>query len=281
MPLYDQIVDAFRLLEPRSVIDILIIAAVIYGMLLPLRHTTAMSVLRGIGLLVIVVFIVAQMLNLLVLNWLISRSITGLIIAVPIIFQPEIRRTLERVGRTGFRAWASPPSYEGIINVIVDTALRLSEQRHGALIVLERETGLREYIETGVQLDARISTRLIEGLFFPNSPLHDGAVILREDRVLAAGCTLPLSEHAEPSHPGTRHRAALGVAERTDAVAIVVSEETGGISVAAKGRVVTDLDTPSLRLLLSTLLGTPGPDDGARDEELERSHPQARTEQAE
>ncbi len=276
MALYDQILDALRLFNLRSVIDILLIAALIYGALLPLRHTAAMSVLRGIGLLVIAVLIVAQALNLLVLNWLISRSITGLIIAVPIIFQPEIRRTMERVGRTGFRAWASPPSYyEGVITLVTDTALRLAAQRYGALLLLERETALREYIETGVRLDARVSTALLEGLFFPNSPLHDGAVILREDRVLAAGCTLPLSERPVPRHSGTRHRAALGVTEQTDAVAIVISEEMGTVSVATQGRIITDLDEASLRVLLASLLGTAGA--GSSGDGRERAQSRAST----
>lgn len=277
MALYDQILDALRLFNLRSVIDILLIAALIYGALLPLRHTAAMSVLRGIGLLVIAVLIVAQALNLLVLNWLISRSITGLIIAVPIIFQPEIRRTMERVGRTGFRAWASPPSYyEGVITLVTDTALRLAAQRYGALLLLERETALREYIETGVRLDARVSTALLEGLFFPNSPLHDGAVILREDRVLAAGCTLPLSERPVPGHSGTRHRAALGVTEQTDAVAIVISEEMGTVSVATQGRIITDLDEASLRVLLASLLGTAGAGSGGDGRERAQSRASTR-----
>ena len=247
--------DAFRLFDARSVIDIALIAALIYGALLLLRNTTAMQVLRGIGLMLVAVFVVARVLDLVVLNWIIDHSFTGLLIAVPIIFQPEIRRTLERVGRTGFRAWFTRPSYEGVIDPLADACLTIAAQGHGALIVLERDTGLRDYIESGIQLDAALSPELLEGLFYPNSPLHDGAVIVRESRVVAAGCTLPLSEGIVPRHPGTRHRAALGVCERTDAVAIVVSEETSDISVASDGRIVTDVDEVRLRALLHNLAG--------------------------
>jgi diadenylate cyclase len=222
-----------------------------------LRNTSAMQVLRGIGLVFIAIFVLARALDLVVLNWIIDHSLTGLLIALPIIFQPEIRRTLERVGRTGFRAWLTGPSYESIVEPLADACLSIAARRHGALIVLERDTGLRDYIETGVQLDASFSPELLAGLFYSNSPLHDGAAILREERVIAAGCTLPLSDHVVPRHAGTRHRAALGVTERTDAVAIVVSEETAGISIASDGRIVTDLDETRLRALLHTLLGTP------------------------
>jgi diadenylate cyclase len=260
----DDFRDAFRLFELRSVLDIALIAALIYAVLLLLRNTTAMQVLRGIGLVLIAVFVLARALDLIVLNWIISHSFTGLLIALPIIFQPEIRRTLERVGRTGFRAWFAGPSYESIVDPLADACLSIAAQRHGALIVLERDTGLRDYIETGVQLDAAFSPELLEGLFYTNSPLHDGAAVLREDRVIAAGCTLPLSDHIVPRHTGTRHRAALGVSERTDAVAIVVSEENAGISVASDGRIVTDVDETRFRALLHTLVGTPPGAGGGR-----------------
>ncbi len=260
----DDLRDAFRLFEARSIVDIALIAALIYAALILLRNTTAMQVLRGIGLVFIAVFVVARTLDLVVLNWIIGHSVTGLLIAVPIIFQPEIRRALERVGRTGYRAWFSRPSYAGVVGPVSDACLNIAAQRHGALIVVERDTGLRDYIETGVQIDAALSPELLEGLFYPNSPLHDGAVILRESRVVAAGCTLPLSDRVVPRHTGTRHRAALGLSERTDAVAIVVSEETSDVSVAFDGRMVTDVDEVRLHALLHNLLGGV---DGRRAEE--------------
>lgn len=266
MDILDEVRDAFAPFEARSVIDIVLIAAVIYGALLLLRNTTAMSVLRGIGLLLIGVFIMARALDLVVLNWLLDRSFTGLIIAVPIIFQPEIRRTLERVGRTGMRGWISRPVFEDVVEVVADACEEIAERRYGALIVIERRTGLQDYVDTGVHIGASLSTALIGGLFYPNSPLHDGAAIIRENRVIAAGCTLPLSEKVIPRHTGTRHRAALGIAERTDAVAVVVSEETSDISIAMDGRMVTDIDKGRLRALLHNLLGTAAPDDERGDE---------------
>src|SRR3989304_2601146 len=139
------------------------------------------------------------------------------------------------------RAWAGRPLYDETIAAVSDAALRLAERRHGALMVLERDTGLQDYIDTGVRVDAAPSAELLEGIFYPNSPLHDGAVILRQDRVMAAACTLPLSENSRAGHVGTRHRAALGISERTDAVSVVVSEQTGDISVASDGRLVSRL----------------------------------------
>src|SRR3989304_1291239 len=181
------------------------------------------------------------------LAWLRRNSSPALLIAIPIIFQPEIRRFLERVGRTGRWPWPGRSMYEVVVDIVADTALGLSANRHGAIIVFEREATLEDYIETGVRLDAVPSTRLLEGLFYPNSALHDGAVIMREDRVLAAGCTLPVSDRSDRELAGLRHRAAMGISERTDAVAVVVSEETGGISVAAAGRVISGAGRPRRR----------------------------------
>jgi diadenylate cyclase len=176
-----------------------------------------------------------------------------LIIAVPIIFQPEIRRALERVGRTGMGVWARPP-YEDLIQTISKAAADLADRRHGALIVFERETGLQSYVDSGVGLDALPTTELIEGIFFPNAPLHDGAVIMRDNRLIAAGCTLPLSETRLTGEMGLRHRAGLGVTEGTDAVSLMISEESGTIAVAADGRLYPHLDETRLRGLLTRLL---------------------------
>lgn len=250
--------DTFERFEPLSALDILIIAAIIYWLLLLVRGTTAMPVLRGIVIVLAAAFVLGRVLDLLVLNWLLRHSLPALLLAIPIIFQPEIRRALERLGRTGVRAWFSRPSYDGVIDVVTGVAASLAQQRHGALLVLERETGLEDYIDTGVRVDAEPSEPLLEGLFFPNSPLHDGAVILRGNRVMAASCTLPLSDHSTRDYPGTRHRAALGISERTDAVAVVVSEETGDISVAVAGRLVRHLDRVRLRATLASILSPVG-----------------------
>jgi diadenylate cyclase len=245
-----QILDRF---SAADAIDILIIAFIIYWVFLLFRGTAAIALLRGAAIVLIGIFIIARVLNLEVLDFLIRNSLTGLIIAVPIIFQPEIRRALERVGRTGLRVWTRQ-SFNGVVDLVTDTALDLAGQRHGALIVFERETGLQDYVDTGVTIDAAPSLELLEGIFFPNSPLHDGAVILRENRVVAAGCTLPLSETRLTGEMGLRHRAGLGITEGTDAVALMVSEETGTIAVAADGRMYSRLDDHRLRGLLNRLL---------------------------
>src|SRR3972149_5328712 len=165
-----------------------------------------MSLLRGITMVIVGAAILASVLNLTVLDWLLRNSFPALLIAIPIIFQPEIRRFLERVGRTGRWPWPGRSMYELVVDIVADTALSLSANRQGAIIVFEREATLEDHIETGVKLDAVPSTRLLEGIFYPNSALHDGAVIMREDRVLAASCTLPLSDRSDRWGRGWRGR---------------------------------------------------------------------------
>lgn len=253
MPGWDTFNEAIGRFEAASVIDILSIAVLIYLSLLLLKGTTAMSLLRGIIIVVIGAVILTEALNLTVLSWLFRNSFPALLIAIPIIFQQEIRRFLERVGRTGRWPWPSRALYEGVVDCIAEATVMLSERQTGAIIVVERETGLEDFIDTGVKVDALCSTKLLMSIFYPNSALHDGAAIIREDRVVAASATLPLSERLDGFH-GTRHRAALGITERTDAVAVVVSEESGSISVAANGRVISSLDGPRLRGILRSLL---------------------------
>ncbi|KPK46195.1 MAG: hypothetical protein AMJ77_06300 [Dehalococcoidia bacterium SM23_28_2] len=251
--LVNRIEDALREFGPASIVDILIIAAIIYFVLLLMRGTTAVYLARGIVILLAVAFFLVRLFELTVLDWLVRNSFPALLIAIPIIFQPEIRRFLARVGRTGRLGRAFFPAYDRVLEAVVESAENLSERRHGALIVLEQETGLEDYADTGVRLDASPSVELLEGIFYPNSPLHDGALIIRGDRVVAAGCTLPLSDRVGHGHMGTRHRAALGISERTDAVAVVVSEERGDISVAANGRMISQLEKPRLRAILRSL----------------------------
>lgn len=253
------IVDTLEEIGPASLLDILIIAAIIYWLLLLLRGTTAMTLLRGVAVVAVGVLLLSRVLDLTVVNWLVGNAVTGLIIAIPIVFQPEIRRALERVGRTGVLARLGHSARAETIEAIVAATLHLSQNRHGALMVLERDTGLEEYIDTGIKMDAEISPELLEGIFFPKSPLHDGAVVLRGDRVMAAACTLPVSQNSLPGYLGLRHRAAVGVTEHTDAVSVVVSEETGDISVAANGRLLWRLDESRLRAVLSSLLQQMGP----------------------
>ncbi len=254
MGIWGTIRDALDTFGPASVIDILSIAVLIYLALLLLRGTTAMSLIRGIVIVVVVAVIFAQLLELTVLDWLLRNSFPALLLGIPIIFQSEIRRFLERVGRTSRWPWPGRGLYEGVVDTVADATLGMAEKRYGAIVVLERETGLEDYIDTGVKLDAACSVQLLQSVFYPNSALHDGALIVRDDRVVAASCTLPLSDRSDTGFHGTRHRAALGVTERTDAIAVVVSEETGQISIAANGRMISNLDGPRLRGILRSLL---------------------------
>ncbi len=253
MGIWNSVNDSLNRFEPASVIDIAIIALLVYIGLLLVKGTTAMSLLRGMLIVVIGAVILTETMDLTVFSWILRNSFPALLLGIPIIFQSEIRRFLERLGRTGRWPWPSRALYETVVECIAETTVLLSEKQMGAIIVVERETGLEDYIDTGEKVDAVCSTKLLMSVFFPNSALHDGAVIVREDRVVAASVTLPLSERMEGFH-GTRHRAALGITERTDAVAVVVSEETGQISIAANGRVISNLDGPRLRGILRSLL---------------------------
>jgi diadenylate cyclase len=238
--------DTLQRFDLRAVLDITLIAAVVYWLLLWLRGTSAMSLLRGVAIVAAVCLALGNLFDLTVVNWLLRNSFTALLVAIPIIFQPELRRALERVGRTRMRTWRSRAPQEGLPTAITESARQCSDLRHGALVVLEGETGLQDYVDTGVRLDALPSAALIVAIFYANSPLHDGAVVIREGRIAAAHCTLPLAEVAEGTHLGTRHRAALGISERTDAIAVVVSEETGEISLASNGRLLRPLDPARL-----------------------------------
>jgi diadenylate cyclase len=246
--------DNFEQFDGAAAFEVAIISLLFFWILLLLRGTTAMAVIRGAFIVLIAAVILVQAFNLPVLDFLIRNSFTGLLIALPIIFQPELRRALERLGRTSARAFGGSASSHKTIEAVNVAAVDMAKKRIGALIVVERETGLQDYIETGIPVDAVPTPDLIESIFFPNSPLHDGALVVRDDRVVAAGVTLPLSENAFPGEMGTRHRAALGISERTDAVTVVVSEETGRISVAAEGQLHGRLDEERLRATLERLL---------------------------
>jgi diadenylate cyclase len=251
---WDFLRENFEQFDSTAALDVFLIWLLIFGTLLLLRGTTAMAVVRGATILLIGAFILGRIFDLRVLNFLLRNSFLGLLIALPVIFQQEIRRALERVGRAGARAFGTL-DYDETLEAVSEAALDMSRQKVGALIVLERETGLTEYSERGIRVDAVPTTELIENIFFPNSPLHDGAMVVRGSRVVAAGVTLPLSENSLPGELGTRHRAGLGITERTDAVSLMVSEETGRISVAADGRMYTRLDEARLRGLLDRLMG--------------------------
>lgn len=254
MQLIDDIRDSLqRLNEPSAVFDILLIAAIIYALLMALRGTTAMTLLRGGVAVICLLFLMGQVLNLSVVNFLVRNSLPGLVLGAIVIFQPEIRRALERAGRTSVRRWLANTDHDVAVEEISQAVVDLSRQRHGAIIVIERGTGLEDYIETGTRLDAGLNAKLIEGIFYPNSPLHDKALIVRGDRMVAAGCTLPLSAAAGSSRLGTRHRAALGISELTDAIAVVVSEQSGAISIASEGRLIPLRDETRVRATLEAL----------------------------
>ncbi|MGE5552600.1 MAG: diadenylate cyclase CdaA [Betaproteobacteria bacterium] len=243
-----------------DVLDILIIAFVVYKVITLLRNTGTVSLLKGLTVLFLAT-LVSGWLGLRAVNWLLERAVTGLLVALPVVFYPELRRTLEQLGRGQlFRhglAELGRRERSELIGAIVRATALLSAEKVGALIVLERETGLQEYVDTGIALDARVSAELLGNLFTPNTPLHDGAAIIRGNRVAAAGCFLPLTGNPGlPKELGTRHRAGVGISEISDAAVVIVSEETGIVSLAVGGRLERHLDEEGLREQLATLIKT-------------------------
>jgi len=241
----------------RNLVDILLVAGVIYVALLMVRGTQAVQLLRGVILFALVVAFIANLSGLTAFNWLLKSSSQALLVIVVIVLQPELRRALDRLGRAGGISLWSAREFEldRVFAEIASSCRRLSDRRHGALIIIERETGLQDHIDTGVEMDSLVVDELLQTIFFPNTALHDGAVIVRGNRIVAASCVLPLAESIpSDTHLGTRHRAAVGITEQTDAVAIVVSEETGIISMARNGRIVRHLDERRLITLLEALL---------------------------
>ncbi len=238
-----------------SVLDIVLVTLVIYAVLMLVRGTQAETLLRGMIFLVISIALLTTLLQLPAFSWLLGNALPALFVAIPVIFAPEIRRGLERLGRAGagLHLGAREPDVQPIINALANAAQRLSERRHGALIVIERQVGLKDYADTGLRLEAAVTPEVFLQIFYPNTPLHDGAAIVKDDRVLAAACVMPLTASAVPTERqmGLRHRAALGISEVSDAVAIVVSEETGIISVAHNGRMIRRLDADRLTHMLA------------------------------
>ncbi len=243
----------------QHVIDITIVSYVLYRLLLLIRETRAEQVLKGLFILLFVTKL-SEILKLHAIFWILKNTVTVGVIALLIVFQPELRRALEQIGRgklfdrTMFLPNERDPSL--VIGEIVKAVQNMAKDKTGALIVVERKTGINDVIETGVQIDGQLTGELLENIFFPNTPLHDGAVIIRGDRLAAAGCFLPLTENPNLSKQlGTRHRAALGISESSDALAIIVSEETGIISVANDGKLTRYLDSKGLREMLKNIYG--------------------------
>ncbi len=243
-----------------DILDILLVAVILYELIMLTRQTRGSAVLKGLVLLLLVTG-VSNLLGLTSLNWLLMSVINNGAVVLVILFQPELRKALEQVGRGAMLETGrgdTADDRERIISEIIQCLTDLSRRRVGALIVFEQKTGLKDIIETGTTLDAAISAPLLENIFEPNTPLHDGAVIIRGTRVVAGACILTLTESRAVSRElGTRHRAAIGVSETTDAVVLIVSEETGIISMAKEGRITRHLDAKSLREILGGLYEEP------------------------
>ncbi len=261
-------------LDLRSLIDILLVSGIVYGVLVMVQGTQAVQLLRGVILLALTVLLFGSIAELTAFNWLLRSTGQALLVVVAIILQPELRRAIDRLGRAGGLAlWSGSREVQldRVVREIATACHRLSLQRHGALIVIERETGLQDYVETGVTIDGLVVASLIQTIFYPGTSLHDGAIIIRDGNIIAAGCLLPLAETiTTETHLGTRHRAALGMSERTDAVVVVVSEETGIISMARNGRIVRHLDERRLTTLLQALLRSRRDRRRSQEEERER-----------
>jgi diadenylate cyclase len=248
----------FQRFDLTSAIDVVLVTLVVFFLLRLVRGTQAVVLLRGIVVLVITIALLTSLLNLPAFTWLLENSLPAILIAIPVIFAPEIRRALERLGRTStvFAFSSTPDHIEQLIETICATAQRLSDRRYGALIVIEREVPLAEYKETGVRLDADLTPELLLQIFHINTPLHDGAAIIADGRIAAAAAVMPLSSsgllaRSPERQMGLRHRAAVGISEVSDAVSVVVSEETGGISVTHNGRIIRRLDQARLRNILT------------------------------
>jgi diadenylate cyclase len=245
--------------NPFSAVDLALVALLFYSFLRFIEGTRAVQLLRGMIVLVVAAAAISSFSPFPVLNFIIRTAMPALVVAIPVIFQPELRRALERLGRTPRlvkRQLDRPmPGTSRAIEEIILAAERLSNRRYGGLVVVEGATGLQEFVDTGAPVDARVSADLLVAIFFPGSPLHDGAVIIHGDRVVAARCLLPLSDSPSVYGSGTRHRAALSITEQSDAVCFVVSEETGLISITANGTLYRGLDRPAMESLLGEIYG--------------------------
>jgi len=241
--LWNYLLFVFQRANWLSVIDILLVATVVFLVLYLLRDTKALVLLRGVLFLIVIISLLSSLRVLPASSWLVSNTLPTLLLAIPVIFAPEIRRVLERIGRTGSILAHGQYSSEmdRIIQQVVRAARRIAERKYGGLIVFSRLDSLQAYIDTGVILKAEVTPETLIQIFYPKTPLHDGAVIVANEVIAAAGCVLPLSasgvlEESPERSMGLRHRAALGIAEETDAVAVVISEETGIVSLAYEGK---------------------------------------------
>jgi TIGR00159 family protein len=252
-----EIKDVLVNMQLKDVIDILIVSYIFYNLYLLIKETRAEQLMKGI-LVLLAITRIAEILELQLLSWLLTHTIQAGMFALLIVFQPELRRILEYLGQTKFLSTNITNSNTNNDNFILELAegmMSLSRQKIGALVILERKTGINEIIQTGTKIDGEVTRQLLINIFIPNTPLHDGAVVVRKNRIVAAGCFLPLTENKFLNQElGTRHRAALGISERSDCISLVVSEETGHISIAQNGKLYKDLKEDTLKSLLKKSL---------------------------
>ncbi|MEC4675738.1 MAG: diadenylate cyclase CdaA [Nitrospirota bacterium] len=236
-----------------DILDITVMSLILYRLLLIVKGTKAAQMLIGLGVLLLA-SLVSRYLQLYTIDWLIQSFWAQIVIAIIVLFQPEIRRALAHMGEAQFLSTFTSAEELKSLEEIVKATVALANRKIGALIVIERETSLKDFVEFGTPLDARVSRELLLSIFHPTSPIHDGAVIIKGNRIMAAGCFLPIALSSELSRSlGTRHRAGIGLAEETDAIAIIISEETGAISMALDGRLDTRLDMGTLRDILTNI----------------------------
>jgi len=250
LPIPSQIHGLIRTVGFWDVVDILIVAVILYKVYEMLQDTRAITLVKGLIVLMIVTLL-AGFLELHVISWLLQKTVTLLFVALPIVFQPELRRALERLGQgrfLGLDQYLDVEEANSLTNEIDKAVFNMADKKIGALLVIEKNVGINEIIDTGIKIEGLITTEFLMNVFIPNTPLHDGAAVIRGKRLVAAGCYLPLTENRSlSSELGTRHRAAIGLSEQCDAVIIIVSEETGVVSVAENGRIERYMTHDSLR----------------------------------
>lgn len=249
----EHFIGVFRSIQLKDVIDILVVAFLIYRILLLLQGTKALQMLAGLTVIILLYFF-SEILELLTLNWILHTFMSSLLILIIIVFQDDIRKALAKIGTVPIARIQTEYSFG--IEEVVKAVTKLAEKKVGALIVFEREISLKDYLEGAVLLDAKVSEELLISIFNPKSPLHDGAVVISGGKIVAAGVVLPLSTNPDIAKDlGTRHRAGIGITEVSDAVAVIVSEERGEISLAVGGKISRDITPATLRKMLSQLLG--------------------------
>ena len=239
---------------PYAILDILIVAFLLYSAYLLIRETRAIRILYGLFLLLILMGL-GYLLNLVLLNWILKYVMTMLVVAIPIVFQPELRTALEKLGRNGLmREFGTSVRTGAYLNDLMEALAYFTKEKTGALIIIQRQTGLREYIEKGVPINGDVTSELLSTIFYPKSPLHDGAVVIADDQIEAAAVMLPVADGDFSTQLGSRHRAAIGITENSDAVAIVVSEESGTLSIAVGGKLDRRISLEKAKAKLGRLI---------------------------